>query len=62
MGFLDDAKAKAEELINQNPDKVEDISDQAITKGGDALDSATGGKFSDQIDQGQQKADDAIGQ
>lgn len=62
MGFLDDAKAKAEELINQNPDKVEELSDQAIEKGGDAVDSATGGKFSDQIDQGQTKADEAIGE
>ena len=62
MGFLDDAKAKAEEFINKNPDKVEDLSDQAIEKGGDAVDNATGGKFSDQVDAAQQKADDAIGQ
>jgi hypothetical protein len=62
MGLLDSAKEKAEQLIKDNPEKVEELSDQAITKGGDALDSATGGTFSDQIDAGQAKADEMIGE
>ena len=62
MGFLDDAKDKVNDLMHDNPDKVEDLSDQGIERGGDALDGVAGGKYSDQIDAGQQKADDAIGE
>ncbi len=62
MGLFDSAKEKAEQLIKDNPDKVEELSDQAIDKAGDALDSATGGKFSDQIHAGQAKADEVIGE
>lgn len=62
MGFLDDAKDKINDLMNDNPDKVEEYSDLGIEKGGDAIDSATGGKFADQIDAGQEKADEAIGE
>ncbi|WP_392545189.1 antitoxin [Oryzobacter telluris] len=62
MGLLDDAKAKLEQLAHDNPEQVESISDQVIERGGDAVDQATGGKYAGQIDQGQAKADDAIGQ
>ena len=62
MSIFDSAKEKAKKLMADNPDKVEELSDQAIGKGGDAPDSATGGKFSDQIDAGQTKADEAIGE
>lgn len=62
MGFLDDAKNKISDLVNDNPDKVESLSDQGIERAGDAVDSATGGKYADQVDQAQQKADGAIGE
>ncbi len=62
MGIFDEIKDKVEGLVHDNPDKVEEFSDQGIDKAGDALDSATGGKFSDQIDQGQSVADDKIGE
>ena len=62
MGLFDSAKKKAEQLMRDNPDKVEELSDQAIDKAGDAVDSATDGKFSDQVDAAQQKADEAIGE
>ena len=61
MGFLDDAKKKAEELAKAHPDQLEKISDTAIDKGGDLLDGATGGKYADKVDQAQEKADDAVG-
>lgn len=61
MGFLDDAKAKLEQLASEHPDQVESLSDQAIERAGDAVDSATGGKYADQVDQAQQRADGAIG-
>lgn len=60
--MFDNLKDKAAELIGQNPEKVEELSDQAIEKAGDAADSMTGGKFSEQIDAAQQKADEAIGE
>lgn len=62
MGLLDDAKNKATQFANDNPDKVEQISDQAIERAGDAVDSKTGGKFADQVDQAQQTADGKIGE
>jgi hypothetical protein len=60
--MLDNLKDKAQELLGQHADKAEEVSDQAIEKAGDAADSATGGKFSDQIDSAQGAADDAIGE
>ncbi len=62
MGFLDSAKEKLTALAEQHPDKVESLSDQAIERGGDAVDSRTGGKYADQVDQAQAKADEAIGE
>ncbi|QIM21191.1 antitoxin [Phycicoccus sp. HDW14] len=62
MGFLDSAKEKLTELAEQHPDQVESLSDQAIERGGDAVDSATGGKYADKVDQAQAKADEAIGE
>lgn len=61
MGFLDDAKKKAEELAEQHPDQVEKLSDGAIGKAGGLLDGATGGKYDDQLAAAEKKADDAIG-
>jgi hypothetical protein len=62
MGFLDDAKDKISDLVSDHPDKVEEYSDQGIDRAGDALDAATEGRYADQVDAGQQKADDAIGE
>ena len=62
MSFFDSAKEKLQELAGDHPDQVEQFSDQAIARGGDAVDSATGGKYAEQVDQAQVKADGAIGQ
>ena len=62
MSFLDSAKEKLQELADDNPDQVEQLSDQAITHGGDAVDRVTAGKYAEHVDQGQVKADEAIGQ
>lgn len=62
MGLMDNARQKAQEMANNNPDKVEQLSDQAIERAGDAVDSKTGGKHADKIDQAQQAADGKIGQ
>lgn len=48
---------KAKDLINQHEDKV----DQGIEKAGDMVDDKTGGKFSGQVDQGQQFLEDKTG-
>lgn len=62
MGFLDDAKKKAEELAKEHPDQLEKLSDGAIDKGGDLLDGATGGKYADKVDMAQRKADESVGE
>lgn len=61
MGFLDDAKKKAEELAEQHPDQLEKLSDGAIGKAGGMLDGATGGKYDDKIAAAEKKADDSVG-
>ncbi|MGL5867064.1 MAG: antitoxin [Dermatophilaceae bacterium] len=62
MSIFDSAKEKIQQLADSNPDKVEELSDQAIERGGDAIDSATGGKFAEHIDTAQAKGDEAVGQ
>ncbi|MFW5469900.1 antitoxin [Knoellia sp. CPCC 206435] len=61
MSFFDSAKEKAEGLAADNPDKLEEFSDQGLERGGDAADSASGGRFGEHIDQGQVAADERIG-
>ena len=43
-------------------DKGEQVSDQALDKGGDLADQKTGGQHASQIDKGRDFADDRIGQ
>jgi len=62
MGAFDELKNKGEKLAEEHPDQVEKVSDQAIDKGGDQADRATGDKYGKQIDGAQEKADGAIGQ
>ncbi|PKW28156.1 antitoxin [Phycicoccus duodecadis] len=62
MGFLDSAKDKLTELAEQHPDQVESLSDQAIQRGGDAVDGVTGGQYADQVDGAQLRADEAVGE
>lgn len=62
MNFFDSAKEKLQDLAGNNLEKVEELSDQAIERGGEAVDSATGGKFSEHIDTAQGKADEAVGE
>ncbi|MBT0772688.1 antitoxin [Kineosporia sp. J2-2] len=62
MGTFDDLRNKGQEYAEGHPEQVEKVSDQAIDKGGDQADRATGDKYGQQIDSAQQKADDAVGQ
>jgi hypothetical protein len=59
--MFDELKNKAADLIKDNPDKIEGVSDNILEKAADLADEKTGGKFSSQIDGFEQKADDAIG-
>ena len=62
MSLFDSAEESFQQLADDNPEQVEQLSDQAITHGGDAVDRVTGGKYAGQVDQGQVKADEAIGE
>ena len=53
-GFAD----KAKEFAEEHPDQV----DKGVDKAGDVADEKTGGRFSDQIQQGEQRAEDFLGQ
>lgn len=61
MGFMD----KAKDALGQHQDKidqaVDEHGDQVIERGGDMVDERTGGKFSEQVDQGQDFARDRLG-
>lgn len=52
-GFAD----KAKEFADQHSDQV----DTGVEKAGDAVDQKTGGRFGNQIDQGEQGAEDYLG-
>ena len=60
MGFLDDAIDKAKDLLGT--DQGEQVSDNVLGAAADKANDLTGGKFEDQIQQGEQAADGAIGQ
>lgn len=59
MGFLDDAADKAKGFLGT--DQGEQVSDNVLDGVADKANDLTGGKFEDQIKQGQQAADNAIG-
>lgn len=51
MGVFDNVNAdQLKDQVNQHEQQV----DQAVEKGGDALDAKTGDKFSGQVDKGQE--------
>ncbi len=62
MSMFDDLKNKAEEFVKDNPDKVESVSDSVLDKVADLADDKTGGRYHDQVEGAQAKADDAIGE
>jgi hypothetical protein len=47
---------KAKDLAAENKDQVDDVIDRA----GDMIDEKTDGKYSDQVDQGQEAAKDFV--
>jgi len=62
VGFLDDAKEKLTNLAGEHPDKVEEFSDKGLDGAADRANDLTGGKYSDQIQQGRDAADERIGE
>ena len=56
MSFLDKAKAKLTEAVDQHGDKIAD----GIDKAGKAINDKTGGKHADKITQATGKARDAL--
>lgn len=56
MGFLDDAKDKVTELVDQQGDKVS----EGLDKAAQLADEKTGGDYGDKIDAGVEKAKEAL--
>ena len=56
MSFLDKAKAKLTEAVDDHGDKIAD----GIDKAGEFVNEKTGGKHADKIDQATGKARDAL--
>ncbi|WP_226345307.1 antitoxin [Agilicoccus flavus] len=61
MSQFDNLAGKASELNEQHGDKIEGATDQGLEQAGNAADSRTGGKFSEQIDQAQAQGDERVG-
>ncbi|HZX03277.1 antitoxin [Kribbella sp.] len=55
--MFDEMKDKAEELAKEHPDQV----NEGLEKAGDFANEKTGGKFGDQIEQGENYARDQFG-
>ncbi len=60
MGMFDKMKDKAGQMASENKDKLDAAAEQAVQKTGDAVDSVTGGKFADKVDEVQAKADQEV--
>lgn len=58
MGMFDKLKKKAEQAVDEHGDKIA----QGLDKAGDMADKKTGGKYSDKIDTGVDKAKEALEQ
>jgi MT0933-like antitoxin protein len=56
MGIFDKIKDKATELVDSQGDKV----GEGVDKAGDFVDDKTGGKHSEHLDQGQERAKDGL--
>ena len=56
MGFLDDAKKKLGDAVDNHGDKISD----GLDKAGQAIDERTGGKHTDGINTGVRKAKDTL--
>ena len=56
MSFLDKAKAKLTQAVDDHGDKIA----QGIDKAGAVVNEKTGGKHADKVDMVQEKAGDAI--
>jgi uncharacterized protein YjbJ (UPF0337 family) len=56
MGFLDNAKDKLSDAVDEHGDKIE----AGIEKAVDVVDDKTGGKYEDKVDAAQDKASDAL--
>lgn len=60
MGFMDDAKGKAQDAMDNNPDKVEEYSDQGLDKAGEFAESK--GASSEHVEKGKDTLDGKIGE
>ncbi|WP_457255650.1 antitoxin [Pedococcus sp. P5_B7] len=56
MSMFDNIKDKAEALVDSQGEKV----GEGLDRAGDFVDEKTGGKYGDQIDQGSDRAKDAL--
>ncbi|MDO5502806.1 MAG: antitoxin [Actinomycetia bacterium] len=61
MGVFDNIKNKAQDLVSNDPEKVEEISDKGLDFASEKADSLSGGRYTDQINSARDQADARIG-
>ncbi len=62
MNVFDSAKEKLSQVMGENADKVEEVSDKALDKAAEVAGDKTGGQYAEQIQQAREVADEQIGE
>ena len=62
MNVFDSAKDKLNQVMGENADKVEQVSDTALDKAAEVAGDKTGGQYAEQINQAREAADGQIGE
>ncbi|HET9658203.1 MAG TPA: antitoxin [Kineosporiaceae bacterium] len=60
MSTFDNLRDDAEKLAREHPQEAEKAVDEAVRRGGDAVDEATGHRFDDEVSKGEQAAEQRI--
>ncbi|MGB8379673.1 MAG: antitoxin [Dermatophilaceae bacterium] len=62
MNVFDSAKEKLNQVMGENADKVEEVSDKVLDKASEVAGDKTGGQYAEQITQAREAADAQIGE
>ena len=62
MNVFDSAKEKLNQVMGENADKVEEVSDKVLDKAAEVAGDKTGGQYAEQITQAREAADAQIGE
>ena len=62
MNVFDSAKEKLNQVMGENADKVEEVTDKVLDKAAEVAGDKTGGQYAEQVSQAREAADEQIGE